>query len=549
MGTTLKIGGPSSRGAGSSDALAIHSDESLARRVGEGDERAFEHLYARYRTRLQRYCASILRQPEDAEEALQSAMLRAYLSLAARGRRDVAVRPWLYRIAHNQCVDMLRRRPAQAPSAFTGDEVHNAPSVPERVQIADDLRTLRQDLLALPIEQRGALVLRELSGLSHAQIGAVLEESTSGVKQLIYQARVGLHAMADGRDLDCDTVRRRISDGDGRVLRARGLGAHLRECTACSGFREATAAGPARLAALAPMVPLAIGQRVLEAIRSILAGGGAGGGAGAIGSGASGGAVGVTAGAKLAAVVVAAIVGGSAIVAPVVIAETASPPRPVRLAGAAPSGVVVHSGPTAGTGPPAAAAPGAPVLVEPSMPIEIGSIVVAEYDQAAAVPAMPVVPAPAKAASGAGPVPGVAEQVSPAVAPGASAAPQTGATPATSGSAGRRSPGGSPAGRPGPRRGDSPGSVGPPGSGHGPAQGQGANAPATSTPSGPPPSAPRGPLRADGPSPAASASPAPAEAATPDPAPADPPAHGRGAHPAPGGPPAGGPPAHGPRRP
>ena len=369
-------------------------DESLARRVGEGDERAFEHLYARYRPRLQRYCASILRQPEDAEEALQSVMLRAYLSLAGEGRRDVAVRPWLYRIAHNQCVDMLRRRPAQAPSAFTGDEVHNAPSVPERVQMADDLRTLRRDLLALPIEQRGALVLRELSGLSHMQIGSVLDETASGVKQLIYQARVGLHAMADGRDLDCDTVRRRISDGDGRVLRARGLGAHLRECAACSGFREAAAADHARLAALAPAVPLGIGHRVLEAIQSILATG-----AGPIGSGASGGAIGVTAGAKLAAVVVAGIVGGSAIIAPVVIAGTASPPRPVRLAGQAPSGAVVRSAPVSAAAPPAAAAPGAPVLVEPSMPIEIGSIVVAEYDQAAAVPAMPVVPAPVAAAA------------------------------------------------------------------------------------------------------------------------------------------------------
>ena len=498
----------------------------------------------------------------------------------------MAVRPWLYRIAHNQCVDMLRRRPAQAPRAFTGDEVHDAPSVPERAQIADDLRTLRQDLLALPIEQRGALVMRELSGLSHAQIGAVLDESASGVKQLIYQARVGLHAMADGRDLDCDTVRRHISDGDGRVLRARGLGAHLRECTACSGFREATAACPTRLAALAPVVPLAIGQRVLEAIRSILAGGGEGGGAGAIGSGASGGAVGATAGAKLAAVVVAGIVGGSAIVAPVVIAETASPPRPVRLAGAAPSGVVVHSGPTAGAGSPAAAAPDTPVLIEPSMPIEIGSIVVARYDPATAVPAVPVAPDKA-AALGTAPVPGVAEQVSPAVAPGPSAAPQAVAAPATPGSAGRRSPGSSPAGRPDPRRAARPGSAGAPGSGHGPAQGrgrgpvqgqgrgaaqrrrpdpvqrqgqgpsqgpsqgqsqgqgqvrgQGANAPAAPTPpSGPPPSAPRGPLRADGPSPAAAApgagtnagppappaSPPPAEAATPDPAPADPPAHG-----------------------
>ncbi len=298
------------------------SDEGLVERVRAGDERAFEELYARYRNRLHRYCASILRQPEDAEEAVQSAMLGAYRALAGGEVRAVAVRPWLYRIAHNQCIGMLRRRAARPTEPLTGLEVQHSQDVAARVETADELVRLRQDLQSLPADQRGALVLRELSGLSHEQIALVLDESPSTVKQLIYQARLGLHAMADGRALGCDTVRRRISDGDGRVLRSRGMGAHLRTCPTCRAFREGLATRPAKLAALVPVAPVVLGRDILGA----LGGGGAAGGAGvgATGVGAVGGfslAGGIAL--KLALVATVGIIGASAVVVPRVIGEPA----------------------------------------------------------------------------------------------------------------------------------------------------------------------------------------------------------------------------------
>ena len=297
------------------------SDEALVARVRAGDERAFEELYARYRDRLHRYCASILRQPEDAEEAVQSAMLGAYRALAGSDVRALAVRPWLYRIAHNQCIGMLRHRAARPTEPLTGLEVLPSQDVAERVETADELGRLRQDILSLPPEQRAALVLRELSGLSHEQIGLVLDETPATVKQLIYQARLGLHAMADGHALGCDTVRRRISDGDGRVLRSRGMGAHLRTCPTCRAFREGLAVRPAKLAALVPVVPLALGRDLIGAVE--LGGGVAGGaGAGAVGGfSLAGGGLAL----KLALVVTAGIVGASAVVAPRVIGETARP--------------------------------------------------------------------------------------------------------------------------------------------------------------------------------------------------------------------------------
>src|SRR5579859_5384615 len=83
--------------------LAVIGDDRLARLVGAGNEQAFATLYARHYQRLYRYCRSILHNDSDAQDALQSTFIRAYAALT-EGRRDAPLRPWLYRIAHNESV-------------------------------------------------------------------------------------------------------------------------------------------------------------------------------------------------------------------------------------------------------------------------------------------------------------------------------------------------------------------------------------------------------------------------------------------------------------
>ena len=158
---------------------------------------------------------------------------------------------------------------------------------------------LRHDLLALPDEQRAALVLRELSGFSHAQIARDPGPDAGG-READSSTRhgAGLHAMAHGRDARLQTVQRSISDGDGRVLRSRGIRAHVRTCASCRRFRGAIAERPASLAALAPVLPLVVGRRILSALRDLTCAGATGGGAGGVlaGGGASAGIAGVLAG-------------------------------------------------------------------------------------------------------------------------------------------------------------------------------------------------------------------------------------------------------------
>jgi RNA polymerase sigma factor (sigma-70 family) len=210
------------------------SDERLAELASAGHTDAFETLYERYRDALARYCRSIVREPEDARDALQNTMLSVLRALQGRGPSGT-VRPWLYRIAHNESVSILRRRqPHEELSPETPDVADTERASLTRYR----LDALLGDLRTLPERQRGALVMRELGGLEYAEIGDALEMSAVSARKHVFEARVALHDIADGRDADCGDIVRRISDGDGRVLRARSVRGHLRGCPSCSAFER-----------------------------------------------------------------------------------------------------------------------------------------------------------------------------------------------------------------------------------------------------------------------------------------------------------------------
>src|SRR5438105_9072074 len=89
--------------------LSRLGDERLAGLVGGGSERAFTALYERYHQQLYRYCRSILLDDADAQDALQSTFAAALVALQ-QSKRNAPLRPWLYRIAHNEAISLIRRR-------------------------------------------------------------------------------------------------------------------------------------------------------------------------------------------------------------------------------------------------------------------------------------------------------------------------------------------------------------------------------------------------------------------------------------------------------
>jgi RNA polymerase sigma factor (sigma-70 family) len=273
----------------------LSSDERLARLVSRGSERAFAVLYRRHHQALYRYCLSIVRDEDDAQDALQSAMTRALVALRAQ-ERDLAVRPWLFRIAHNEAVSVLRRRRPTTPLAEGLEPADGG--VERTLEGRERLATLLADLQALPVRQRSALVMRELSGLSIEEIAGALSTSPGAAKQVLFEARRALHEFAEGRAMECEQARRSISDGDRRVLRGRRLRGHLRACAGCRDFQVAISLRGADLRALAPPLPGVLAAGMLG--RLLAHGLGGGGHAGAVTAG-SGAALGASAGASLTA--------------------------------------------------------------------------------------------------------------------------------------------------------------------------------------------------------------------------------------------------------
>jgi RNA polymerase sigma factor (sigma-70 family) len=270
-----------------------------------GHQQAFAAIYRRYHQPLYRYCRSILGSDEDARDALQNTMVRAMDALPGE-KREIALRPWLFRVAHNEAISLVRRRPEpEAPLDEASATSEFDPATRER------LRTLLDDLAALPERQRSALVMRELSGLSYAEVAGALDTSPAAAKQAVYEARVTLHELTEGREMECEAVQRSISARDGRVLRGRKLRAHLRSCQSCRAFRTSLAGRGADLALLAPPLPAAAAAGLLHG----LLGGGEGGGGGlaALLGGSGGGTVAGGAGMKAVTVAVVVVAGAGTV--------------------------------------------------------------------------------------------------------------------------------------------------------------------------------------------------------------------------------------------
>ncbi|MDX6676183.1 MAG: hypothetical protein QOE31_235, partial [Solirubrobacteraceae bacterium] len=211
------------------------SDAHLASRAADGDDDAFEKLYARYQPRLEAYCRSIVRHDEDARDAVQNAMTKALVAL----RRDSGptnVQGWLFRIAHNEAISLLRRR---RPTTELPEVVHDHALGPAGdLLLREELRATLDDVRELPGNLRHPLLLRELAGLSYMQVAEVVGGTPAAARKAVFAARTALSADRAGRDEACAVIRQSLSEGDGRRRRARTVRSHLQSCDACCAWES-----------------------------------------------------------------------------------------------------------------------------------------------------------------------------------------------------------------------------------------------------------------------------------------------------------------------
>ena len=169
----------------------MSSLEDAARRVQRGDVSAFRIIVEATAARLVRLSARIMGSVTEAEDVVQEAYVKAYRALVD-GRFDARsrVETWLHRIVVNSALDARRKRKHEAGNAASGDVAMGG--VGGSAEEAVALRELAVWLDELPEDQRMALLLKSVEGMSSAEIAEVLGCSEGAVEQRLVRARATL---------------------------------------------------------------------------------------------------------------------------------------------------------------------------------------------------------------------------------------------------------------------------------------------------------------------------------------------------------------------
>jgi RNA polymerase sigma factor (sigma-70 family) len=268
--------------------LRLRSDEQLVALFRAGSDDAFRAIHDRYGARLLAYTRQMLRGGGDPEDALQDVFIRAYRALRSNDR-PVSLRAWLYRIAHNRCIDELRRpRPLPSELAADAEPAFGCPAASrEPAAVAERsaaLARLVADVRTLPGQQRSALLMRELQGLSYEELASAMAISVPAVKSLLLRARTGMIDIAAARDTPCAEIRAELIGAADRSVRISGRARrHCGECADCEAYRGELKRVRRGFAALTPGGPLA----QLGLLLGLGGGGGSGGGSAAAAGGAA----------------------------------------------------------------------------------------------------------------------------------------------------------------------------------------------------------------------------------------------------------------------
>ena len=173
--------------------LLTQSDARLVSFAHAGHERAFEALVQRYRRPLLGYCRRLLLSQERAEDALQQALLQAWLALRA-GTEVGDVKSWLYRIVHNAALNTLRV--SGYDYCKLSESLSGADAPQEDLDRRIAVREALAGLAALPEMQREALLRTAVEGRTHQQVARDLGLSENALRGLVYRARSALRATA-----------------------------------------------------------------------------------------------------------------------------------------------------------------------------------------------------------------------------------------------------------------------------------------------------------------------------------------------------------------
>ena len=183
--------------------MTVLFENEIIRSVLRGNVNDFEKLVTAYEKNVYNLALRMVGDPEDAADMTQETFIKAYRALSSF-RGDSKFSSWLYRIASNVCLDFLRsrsRHPQVSLSTVDEDdrttfELPDMSRNPEEQLMKKlSMEAVRRGLEQLPEQQRQILVLRELGGLSYAELAQTLGLEEGTVKSRIFRARKRLCAI------------------------------------------------------------------------------------------------------------------------------------------------------------------------------------------------------------------------------------------------------------------------------------------------------------------------------------------------------------------
>ncbi len=170
----------------------MQDEESLIRRAQQRDQEAFAQLYEQHFDRIYRYVALRIGDKIEAEDMTQQVFLNALQSISSFKWKGIPVSAWLFRIAHNQVVDYLRKKAKQATVPLDESQV-SSDSNPQLVaERGLDIEQLLSATKQLTEAQREVIALRFTGELSTAQVAKAMGKSQGAVKALQHSAIVAL---------------------------------------------------------------------------------------------------------------------------------------------------------------------------------------------------------------------------------------------------------------------------------------------------------------------------------------------------------------------
>lgn len=183
--------------------MAKHMDELLLRRAQNNDPAAFETLLTPLESKIWRICWHYMGDRESASDCAQDTMLRIWRSLSSY-RGDCAFETWVYRVAANCCMDALRKKKRDKSESLEPlqdqgfDPADTGPGTEEKVVAKDEHERLRECISRLPDDQREALVLTQLEGVSYEEAARLLSATEGTVKSRVNRAKAKLKEMLSG---------------------------------------------------------------------------------------------------------------------------------------------------------------------------------------------------------------------------------------------------------------------------------------------------------------------------------------------------------------